>query len=61
MINEEELIDYSDPFNPKTVTKKSISYQLIACRFGRFGVTEAIYVNRTYIKCVTPSIKDVNF
>lgn len=39
--------------------KKSFSYQPIKCRFGRFGTSSAIYVNRTMIKCITPRIEDV--
>ena len=30
----------------------------ITCQFGRFGETQAIYVNETIIKCVTPSVED---
>lgn len=30
----------------------------ITCQFGRFGETQAIYVNSTVIKCVTPAIDD---
>jgi len=40
------------------IEKKSISYQPVLCRFGRFGVTEGKYVNRTLIKCLTPVISD---
>jgi hypothetical protein len=28
------------------------------CHFGRFGETEAIYINEKVIKCRTPSIED---
>ncbi len=42
----------------KLIEKKSISYQPVMCRFGRFGVTEGKYVNRTLIKCLTPVIAD---
>lgn len=30
----------------------------ITCQFGRFGETQAIFINETVIKCVTPSIED---
>lgn len=30
----------------------------ITCQFGRFGQTQAIYINETLIKCVTPSVDD---
>jgi hypothetical protein len=30
----------------------------ITCQFGRFGETQAIYINETVIKCVTPSVED---
>ena len=30
----------------------------IMCQFGRFGETQAIYINETVLKCVTPSVDD---
>jgi hypothetical protein len=30
----------------------------IMCQFGRFGETQAIYINETVIKCVTPAVED---
>ena len=30
----------------------------LRCSFGRFGETEAVYINETTIKCATPSISD---
>jgi len=30
----------------------------ITCQFGRFGETQAIYINETVIKCVSPSVED---
>jgi hypothetical protein len=30
----------------------------IMCKFGRFGETQAIYINSTVIKCVTPAVED---
>ena len=28
------------------------------CKFGRFGETQAIYINETVLKCVTPAVED---
>jgi hypothetical protein len=30
----------------------------ITCQFGRFGETQAIFVNSTVIKCVSPAVED---
>ena len=30
----------------------------ITCQFGRFGETQAIFINETVIKCVTPAVED---
>jgi hypothetical protein len=30
----------------------------IMCQFGRFGETQAIYINETVLKCVTPAVDD---
>lgn len=30
----------------------------ITCQFGRFGETQAIFVNSTVIKCITPVVED---
>jgi hypothetical protein len=30
----------------------------VKCRFGRFGVTPATYINSSTVRCVTPHIKD---
>lgn len=30
----------------------------ITCQFGNFGETQAIYINETVIKCVTPMFED---
>jgi len=30
----------------------------ITCQFGRFGETQAIYINSTVIKCITPVVED---
>ena len=36
----------------------SIGQYGIECRFGRFGIGVGMYVNRTTIKCITPSVQD---
>ena len=58
-LNEEE---YTILTNNGTESKKSnkvtLKYQPILCKFGRFGLTEAEYYNRTHIKCNTPNIDD---
>ena len=59
IILEQDLVDYSSNGEKQFISKKTISYQPIKCRFGRFGTTSAIYLNRTYIKCITPKIEDV--
>jgi len=34
----------------------------VKCKFGRFGITPAVYINSTTVRCVTPNIKqDVFF
>lgn len=30
----------------------------ITCQFGRFGETQAVYVNQTTIKCISPAVED---
>lgn len=51
-------MDYTKSIAGTQVEKKSISYQPISCKFGRFGVTEGTYYNRTLIKCLSPLIQD---
>lgn len=34
----------------------SIGQYGIECKFGRFGIGMGMYVNKTTIKCVTPSV-----
>lgn len=57
-IIEIDKMDYRIDKNGTVVHKTSFNYEPILCRFGRFGTTEAIYVDSTHISCVTPSIKD---
>jgi len=56
IIIEENIVDMTG--DRKIISKKSFTYQPIKCRFGRFGTSSAIYVNRTLIKCITPKIED---
>ncbi len=44
--------------NDQTSTLPLSSFAGITCQFGRFGETQAIFINETVIKCVTPSIED---
>jgi len=55
---EEDILDYTNSNDGTVISKKSFAYQPITCRFGRFGVTEGEYANRTLIRCLTPSIND---
>ncbi len=58
-VHEEEYVILNNNGSDKLKsTKVSTKYQPILCRFGRFGVTEAEYLNRTNIKCNTPKIED---
>ena len=38
--------------------KKTVKDQPITCRFGKYGVTEADYLNKTDISCLTPKFQD---
>jgi hypothetical protein len=55
---DEDIVDFSKSKSGVIVNKQSIDYEPIGCSFGRFGVTQGIYVNRTLIKCITPTIRD---
>jgi hypothetical protein len=33
-------------------------FSYIACGWGRFGETRAVYINQTHITCTTPSVSD---
>lgn len=59
-IIEEDVVDFSGKGNAngKIINRKSFAYEPIACKFGRFGITVGQYVNRTMIRCITPSIDD---
>ena len=36
----------------------TFSYQPMLCKFGRFGTTEAEYINSTHVSCLTPKIEN---
>ena len=57
-MEEEDVLDYSSNNKGSFTSKKHFTYQQISCKFGRFGETSGLYVNRTLIKCLTPGIKD---
>ena len=38
--------------------KKSVKDQPIMCRFGKYGVTQAEFLNETHITCLTPKFED---
>ena len=40
--------------------KKSVKNQPIMCRFGKYGVTQAEFVNQTELTCLTPKFEDEN-
>jgi hypothetical protein len=42
----------------EVLPNKKFEYQPIRCKFGKFGTTEAKYINRTRIECLTPPIKN---
>ena len=45
--------DYADPDESRPATLSAIR-----CRFGRFGETNAVFLNSTMIKCTTPTGDD---
>lgn len=48
----------SEFFEPAPAGKGSLGQYGIECKFGRFGVSMGMFVNKTAIKCVTPSISE---
>jgi hypothetical protein len=50
--------DNSEFWEPIPTGKGSLGQYGIECKFGRFGVGIGMYVNKTAIKCVTPSVQD---
>ena len=57
-IKEEEYIILNKDGEAKRDVKKSVKYQPITCKFDKYGITEAEYINRTDINCLTPNFLD---
>jgi len=47
-----------DFFDPIMVNNAGNFLNPIMCKFGRFGETEAIFINEKVIKCRTPSVDE---
>ena len=47
-----------DLFEPIPTGKGTQGQYGISCKFGRFGIGQGAYVNKTTIKCLTPSVSD---
>jgi hypothetical protein len=50
--------DNTEFWEPIPTSKGSLGAYGIECKFGRFGIGMGMYVNKTTIKCVTPSVSD---
>ncbi len=48
----------SEFFEPIPASKSTLGQYGIECKFGSFGIGMGTYVNKTTIKCVTPSVQD---
>lgn len=48
--------DNSEFWEPIPTSKGSLGAYGIECKFGRFGTGVGMYINKTAIKCVTPSV-----
>lgn len=48
----------SEFFEPPPTSKNALGQYGIECKFGRFGVGMGMFVNKTTIKCITPSIAE---
>ena len=57
-IKEEEYQVLNKDGEPIRQVKKTVKEQPMKCRFGKHGVTEAEYMNRTDINCLTPKFQD---
>ena len=57
-IREEEYQVLNKDGEPIRQVTKSVKEQPITCRFGKHGVTEAEFMNRTDINCLTPKFQD---
>ena len=57
-IREDEYQVLDKDGEPIRKVKKTVVDQPIKCRFGKHGVTEADYLNRSDISCLTPKFQD---
>ena len=57
-IKEEEYLILNKDGEAKRGVRKSVKYQPITCKFDKYGITEAEYINRTDINCLTPNFAD---
>ena len=57
-IKEDEYQVLSKDGNHRREVKKTVKDQPITCRFGKYGVTQAEFLNETDITCLTPKFED---
>lgn len=50
----------SEFFEPPPAGKSALGQYGIECRFGHYGVGMGLFVNKTVIKCVTPSLSELD-
>ena len=50
--------DDSEFWEPIPSSKATVGQYGIECKFGRFGIGLGAFVNKTTIKCITPSVSD---
>ena len=50
--------DDSEFWEPIPASRATVGQYGIECKFGHFGIGMGTYVNKTTIKCVTPSISE---
>jgi hypothetical protein len=50
--------DNSEFWEPIPTGKSTLGQYGIECKFGRFGHGMGMYINKTTIKCMTPSVQD---
>ena len=57
-IKEDEYQVLNKDGDHKREVKKTVKDQPITCRFGKYGVTQAEFLNETDIVCLTPKFED---
>ena len=57
-IKEDEYQVLNKEGEPMRQVKKSVKDQPMMCRFGKYGVSEAEFLNETEITCLTPKVED---